>query len=114
MFATTNWLCRGLLVLAVSALGSHLVGCSVDNGAGPALSAVEVTPSTPSTALGTSKQLSATAVFSDGTKQDVTSLVTWVSSDENVATVSNLPESFGLVQTHAAGKATISARYPRG
>jgi len=73
-----------------------------------------VAPASPSIALGTTQQFKATALFSDGSKEDVTSLVTWVSSDTTVATVSNASGLIGLASSVAAGKATITASYPGG
>lgn len=54
------------------------------------------------------------ALFADGSKQDVTSLVTWTSSDPSVATISNQSGSIGLAQTLTAGSTTITANYPGG
>lgn len=52
-------------------------------------------------------QLTATANFSSGAPQDVTSTATWTSSDNNVATVT----SGGLVRSAGNGVATITATY---
>lgn len=52
------------------------------------------------------EQISLTAVASDGSSSDVTSLATWSSSDKSVATVSK-----GLVTGIAMGSATITAAY---
>jgi hypothetical protein len=49
------------------------------------LTSLIVTPANPSLAMGTTLQMTATAVFSDGTTQNVTSQVDWTSSNETVA-----------------------------
>jgi trimeric autotransporter adhesin len=73
------------------------------------LSRIDVTPTNPSIARGTSEQLTATGVFSDNTTQDLTQQVTWASSNGNVAGVSNAPGSQGLVVGVSPGPASISA-----
>jgi uncharacterized protein YjdB len=73
------------------------------------LTSISVTPSNPSIANGTSKQLIATGNFSDGTTQDLTTSVTWASSAPSLAAVSNAAGSQGLVTGGGAGSATISA-----
>jgi uncharacterized protein YjdB len=69
------------------------------------LTSIVVTPAVPQLALDTSKQLTATGVFSDGSIQDLTSAVVWSSSDASVATVSNI----GLANAAAIGTSTITA-----
>jgi len=56
---------------------------------------------------GGTTQLAATAQRSDGTEEDVTSLATWSSDNESVATVS----SSGLVAAQGPGSAHIRAAY---
>jgi len=71
----------------------------------PTLSSIAVTPNNPSIPSGTAQQFTATATFSDGSKQDLTSSVTWSSLSESVATVSNA----GLASALAVGSSTITA-----
>jgi uncharacterized protein YjdB len=68
------------------------------------LASITITPSNPTIAQGTALQLTATGNFSDNTTQDLTSSVSWTSSDLALATVSN-----GLVSGQAAGTPTITA-----
>lgn len=105
---------RLLLTLALGA--PLLVACGGGGGGGggdhgDALVGVEVTPAAPSLSAGTSRQLVATAVFESGHREIVTSVVTWSSSDETIATVGNTTGSRGRVTGVAAGSATISANY---
>jgi hypothetical protein len=69
------------------------------------LSSISVTPVNPSIVLGTTQQFAAIGTFSDTTTQDITSSVTWNSSNATIATIS----SNGLATTVAAGSTTISA-----
>ncbi|MGA8274259.1 MAG: Ig-like domain-containing protein [Candidatus Sulfotelmatobacter sp.] len=91
----------GTLRGAVAALGFSLLlsvtattsGCG---GKAPGMSApasnatlasILVSPAASSLALGQSQQLTATGVFSDGSKQDLTPSVTWTSAQSSVATI---------------------------
>ncbi len=73
------------------------------------LDSIDVTPSIPSIALGTSQQLVATGTFSDNTTEDLTAAVIWSSSNTGVATVSNATGSNGLATAVSAGVTTITA-----
>jgi len=75
----------------------------------PLLVSLEVTPSHPSAALGTTRSFAATGIYTDSSKQDVTGDVTWTTSDPAVATVSNAEGSRGLATTVAVGSTTIAA-----
>jgi len=74
----------------------------------PAVQTVRIgSASTKTLAPGGSVQLSAVAQRSDGLEEDVTSLATWSSDRQSVATVS----SSGLVSATGPGSARISAAY---
>ncbi len=99
-----------LLVILFLALVSSCGGGggnSVGGGA-PAPSAslvsIEVTPADPVIALGTTTQLKATGIYSDNSRKDLTASVTWLSSDDTVATVSH-----GLARSMGRGTASIDA-----
>jgi hypothetical protein len=64
-----------------------------------------VTPSNKIIALGLTQQYTATAVYSDNTTADITSLVSFSSSHTGVATIS----STGLATSVATGQTTITA-----
>ena len=51
------------------------------------LQTLTIDPAAPSVAAGTSVDLVATGLFSDGSKQDVSALVAWTSTDATIATV---------------------------
>jgi hypothetical protein len=70
------------------------------------LSSIAITPTAPqSISLGSTVQYKATATFSDSTTQDVTTLVTWTSSDPAVAVVS----LFGVATSTGTGSTMIRA-----
>ncbi len=106
-------ICRSLTVLFIL-FAVTLVSCG--NGAGtkpeggPGSNAsIMITPTTPSLEKGTTQQFTATAIYSDNTTQDVTTLVTWSSSSTAVATISNDADTKGRVSAVAVGTTTISA-----
>ena len=74
-----------------------------------ALVSIEVTPSHPSAALGTTKSFVATGIYTDSSTQDITGEVTWGTSNDAVAAVSNADGSRGLATTVAVGSTTITA-----
>ena len=73
--------------------------------ASASLSSISVTPAGASVAAGLTLQFTATGSYSDGTTKDLTSSVTWTSSDMNKATI----VASGLATGVAKGNATITA-----
>jgi hypothetical protein len=69
------------------------------------LTSVSVTPTNPAIPVGSMQQFTATGTYSDGSTQNITGLVTWTSSNSNVATIS----SSGLATGTAAGSSGIDA-----
>lgn len=69
---------------------------------------ITVTPSNPSIASGV-EQFTATANYTDGTHQDVTTTATWASSNTVVATISNSAGTQGLATSLSSGFSIISA-----
>ncbi len=69
------------------------------------LQAIALAPEMPAVARGTTRQFAATGSFSDGITLDVTSQVTWASSNSTLAAVS----SAGLASAVAVGTPTITA-----
>jgi 6-phosphogluconolactonase (cycloisomerase 2 family) len=97
------------LVALCATLGS-LVACGGSNSdalqTGGSVQAIQISPTNPQVATGQSLQLTAMATYSDGTHADVTTQVSWTSSNSTVATA-----SFGQVVTESAGFATIHASW---
>lgn len=75
----------------------------------PHLVSIAVTPQTQSLLAGADKQYTATGTYSDGTILDITEVVTWSSSSEAIAGISNAAGSKGRASAVAAGVATITA-----
>jgi len=92
--------------VVISAVGATATGSVPVTCLAPTLSSVAVAPQNSTVAAGATVQLSATANYSYGSPQIITSAASWVSSNTNVATVAG-----GLV-TCVAGSvnaATITA-----
>ena len=69
------------------------------------LSSISVTHASPTIPVGVTQQFMATGIYSGGTINDITTQVTWSSSDPSVAEVNDK----GLVRTIAGGTTTITA-----
>ncbi|MEW6282743.1 MAG: DUF4394 domain-containing protein, partial [Candidatus Eremiobacterota bacterium] len=69
------------------------------------LTSIAVTPADPSIALGTTRQFTATGTFGGGVTQDVTTTVSWSSSDPAVALV----DALGLASSVSVGSTSIRA-----
>lgn len=74
------------------------------------LVALAVEPPSVSLVRGSSAALTARGSYSDGASLDVTDEVTWTSSAETVATVSNASGSEGTVHAAAVGEAAVTAQ----
>jgi uncharacterized protein YjdB len=90
---------------AITASTGGKSGTSSLTVAAPVLTEITVKPANPSFTVGSSEQFTATAQYNNGTTADVTSKVTWASSNSAVATIS----ASGLATGQSAGGATISA-----
>ena len=69
------------------------------------LVSIAITPATPSIALGTTQQFTATGTYTDGSTQNLTAAAVWSSGTPATATIN----SSGLAQSVAIGTANISA-----
>jgi len=76
-----------------------------------ALVSIEVTPQNPTSAVGGSQQFKATGTFTDNSSQDLTSVVTWNSSDPSIASISNAAGSQGLATALSGGTTSITATF---
>lgn len=95
----------GLLALAGCGGGGDDVG-SAPTAQSKILQSIEVTPTNPSLAAGTTVPLIATAIYSDNSHADVSSQAAWTSSNTQIASVGG---ATGTVSGTAPGTATISA-----
>jgi hypothetical protein len=94
------------LSAGISDVTAAFEGQSIDtNILVKALTNLSISPSSATLAIATSEKLTVTGLYSDNSNETLNSLVTWESSDVNVATVSNL----GLVIAVSTGETLITA-----
>lgn len=100
------------LATAQNTLGTTEIGATLDGISGnvtlevnATLNAITVTPANTKLAKGTSKAYSVQGTFTDGSRHDITTRVTWSSTNITVATV----DAAGLVTAHNAGTTAIDA-----
>ncbi len=103
----TNGLATGLTAgtATITALFAGQVGQATLTVTDATLTSITITPANPSIALGTTQRFTATGNFSDGSIQNLTTQVTWISSNVNVATIG----ASGLATSVATGTTTITA-----
>jgi hypothetical protein len=76
---------------------------------GATLKAITVSPANATLTAGVRSNYSALAFYSDGTKVDVTTQVTWTTDDAAVATISNVAGAAGQLLARAAGMTNVVA-----
>jgi len=97
-----------LLVLSACAGSSS----SPSTGSQPIVTSLSLTPTGPSTTVGSTKQFTATAHYSDNSQHDVTASATWSSDNSAVASVESTGQSNpGLATGVSAGTANITASF---
>lgn len=89
----------------ITATSGSVSGTAALTVTGASVSSITVTPANSDMPVGTTKQFTATASFSDGSSEDVTASVLWGSSKPGVASINNQ----GLVSSVATGSTTITA-----
>jgi trimeric autotransporter adhesin len=89
----------------ITATGSGASATALANVTGVALKSIAISPTNPSTFVGDGLFLSATGTYTDGTTMDLTSEVTWASSNTTVAVINSGP----IVEALAAGTTTLTA-----
>lgn len=101
-----SWCIKAAMLVC---LGSVLVACSETAQPQPLLVSLRIFPANPVVPAGQSTPLTATGIFSDSSRQDLTGSVSWSSSAPRVVSVSDEPGSRGLMTAVATGTATIKA-----
>lgn len=96
-----------LVFLLVTSCGSG--GSGGSNTTTANLVSISVTPANHSIYSGSTGRFTATGTYSDNTTQDITTSVTWSSSNTAVATISNTTGSNGMATTLGNGTTTITA-----
>ncbi|HYA88445.1 MAG TPA: Ig-like domain-containing protein [Nitrospirota bacterium] len=99
----------GTTTITASDPATNITGSTTLTVTAATLVAISVTPTNPSTALGTSQQFIATGIYSDNSTQNITASVTWNSSSLSAATISNVAGSNGLATLVSPGATTITA-----
>ena len=85
----------GTAVVSATDPGTSVSGSTTVTVTAAVLVSIQVTPSSPSVAKGTTQGFVATGVYSDGSTQDLTNAVTWNSSDAAAATIPTQPMCHG-------------------
>lgn len=75
------------------------------------LSELTISPTNTSIPVGLSQRFYASGLYSDGSIQDLSTQVTWISDNEATATIDNITTLEGTAHSLSAGIATISATF---
>ena len=94
-----------LLFITVMVAGCHSASGSFYSPSTAQLTTIAVGPPDSSVAMGFSSQFTATGLYSDGSKRDVSSQVIWSSANAAAASINNA----GLATAASPGSTTISA-----
>ncbi|WP_162932305.1 Ig-like domain-containing protein [Solimonas sp. K1W22B-7] len=95
--------------VAISAKLGSVTGSANLTVSNATLLSIEVSPEDSILPKTYTRALQATGTYSDGSVKDVTDIVTWISSNSSIATVSNVAGSDGVVRGGSAGTARITA-----
>jgi len=93
----------------ISAKLGRMSGSTSLNVTAAALVVIDLTPTNASLANGLSNRFVATGVYTDNSVHDISAAVTWSSSVNSVASISNAPGSNGVTTTTGAGSSMVSA-----
>lgn len=95
--------------LLLTAWALLLTGCGGVSDSGPQLTSLSIGPPDAVLAKGTTTQLVATGIYSDGTRRELASRVSWSSANPSVASVSGASASTALLTAVGVGATTITA-----
>ena len=105
--------CQRLAALHVLCVMALVAGCHSSSGSylppTAQLTSIAVGPPDSTVAMGLSSQFTATGLYSDGSKKDISSQVTWSSANAAAAWISNT----GMATTASPGSTTITAKMAR-
>lgn len=77
----------------------------------PVASLMVMPPAPPSIAPGTTRQFTVIGTLENHTFQDLTAFASWTSSEPEVASIGDLPDTKGLATARTAGTAALSAAF---
>jgi len=96
----------------ITATYEGVSGTTLLTVSGATLTSIAITPSPLSVVVGGHQQLTAIGTWAaDSTTADITNSVTWLSSSDAMATVSNAAGSRGLFTAVSAGSVTVTAAF---
>ena len=93
----------------IQAASGSINGSTMLTVTAAALVSISVTPKNLSIVNGTNQQFTATGTYTDSSTQDLTTTVSWDSTNPSVAKISNTPGSNGLATALTTGSTTIQA-----
>ncbi|MBI5101202.1 MAG: Ig-like domain-containing protein [Nitrospirae bacterium] len=96
------------ILMTCMLIAFFLSGCGC-GGNDVTLLSIMVTPQDQTVVMGAAQQYTATGTYSDNTTSDITTLVTWSSSNNGVAVISNSTGSEGRAAAVFTGQAIITA-----
>lgn len=95
----------------ITASQGTVLGSTTLNVTEAVLSSISITPNNFTAAIGVQKQFRATGVYSDNSKKDITSEVSWSSDAPSVVTIGNVEKSKGMATAVGVGTANLSAQF---
>ena len=95
----------------ITATYQGVSGTTLLTVSGAKLTSIAITPSPLSVVVGGHQQLTATGTWDDKSTRDITTNVTWLSSSDATATVSNAAGSRGLFTAVSADSVTLTAAF---
>jgi len=101
----------GPLTVTARHVTSGIFGTTTLTVSAAALTAITIDQGSATVAAGTAYAFSVTGTYSDLSTADLTAVAAWASSDEAVATVSNLAGSLGVAKGLTPGTANITASF---
>jgi hypothetical protein len=91
--------------------GNAISATAVIHVSSAVIESIRVTPENSIIVKGTSQQFTAIGFFSDNSQQDITGIVTWLSTDETVGTISNSAANPGQFVSNDFGTTFIVASF---
>lgn len=102
--------CINLGTVALTAMLNDTAGSTNLTVIEATLVSIRITPDVPTIPIGISGGFRLIGTYSDGTSQDITSIASWDTSDERIASIGNTPLDKGILTSVTTGTATITAR----
>lgn len=98
----------------ISAKSGMITGTAMITVSAATLDSITIEPANASAVVGTSVKLRAWGHYSNATMQELTTQVTWGTTDSGVAQISNAVDSKGEITALSAGTVTVNASHASG